>query len=168
MADLFENIVTGWLNSQGYFVIQGLKVGSRELDILAIKVVNGKITNSKHVEVTCSSEPIGYLGTDKVAGKKESEQIEKSVKEYVKKKYKEPSIKEKAESLLGKEYDRLLVYGCLKDKEIQLKALKENGIIAIPISDIMSKLRNIETITTDIRRFQQLLKLYNQTTGGAV
>jgi Holliday junction resolvase-like predicted endonuclease len=163
MVDLFETIVTGWLTSQGYFVIQNLKVGAREIDILAIKVKNGKTVKGIHVEVQCSSEPVGYLGPDRKAGKKNRVEIEQSVKEYIKKKYEEPSIREKAESLLGKGYEKQLVYGRLKNEDIQVAVLKASGIIAMSISDILSKLRNVEgkesLLTTDSYRFQQLLKL---------
>ena len=69
------------------------------------------------------------------------------------------TIIEKAESLLGKGYEKVLVYGCLKDKETQLKALKDSGIKAISISDILSNLRSMNATTTDARRFQQILKL---------
>ena len=164
MSDLFENIVAGWLASQGYFVVQDLKVGARELDILAVKVKNGKIVKARHVEVQCSSEPIGYLGIDRKAGKKNQVEVEQSVKEYVKKKYDESSVKEKAEYLLGKGYEKYLVYGRLKDEDMQIAALKANGVIAMPISSILSKLRNMKAkeslLTTDNRRFQQMLELY--------
>lgn len=166
MADLFENIVKGWLISQGCFVIQDLKVGRKDIDILAVKIEGGKVIKGVHVEVQCSSEPIGYLGVNKDAGKKDENQIENSIKEYVTKKYLDPAIQQKIKSLVGQGYDKMLVCGNLKDEDKQIMALEANGVKVRKIKDILNELQSFENkeslITADTYRFQQMLKMYNK------
>lgn len=54
MALLAETVVEEWLMRNGYFTIRGLKIGIHEMDILAIKNVEGGWKNI-HVEVqSCS------------------------------------------------------------------------------------------------------------------
>jgi len=168
MADLFENIVTGWLTSKGYFVIQNLKDGRKEHDILAIEIRNGKAGNARHIEVQCSSEPMGYL--DGTAKKKNPKQIMQAVKKYVHKKYKDASVQKQIEYFLGKNYTKMFVYGRLKDEPSQVAALKANGIDeVIKVSNIMDELLNMKKkknkgnfITAYTNRFQQMLKLYEE------
>ncbi len=166
MADLFEDIITGWLTSKGYFVIQGLKAGRKELDILAVKVRNGKIEDGVHVEVQCSSDPMAYLDRD--PGKKDQKQINETVKDYIKKKYYESPVKQKAEFFLGKKYEKWFIYGRLKDEPMQVKSFKANGIVVKRMGEILNELlaikksKNKESFTTaDSNRFQQMLKLYD-------
>ena len=42
MPDIFEEVVSNWLFSKGYFVITNLKVGNNEIDLLAIRITKGK------------------------------------------------------------------------------------------------------------------------------
>lgn len=167
MADLFEDIITGWLASQGYFAVQGLKSGRKELDILAVKVRNGKIENRIHVEVQCSSDPMAYLDRD--PGKKNQQQIDESVKDYINKKYDDLPVKEKAEFFLGKKYERMFIYGRLKDEHMQLKSFKANGVEVKSMGKILKELLEIKKnkdntsfITSESNRFQQVLKLCEQ------
>lgn len=68
--DLIENIIGSWLNSKGYFLIQNLKIGVNEVDTLAIKLdKDKKIKDAIHVEIQCSSHPIGYIGGSSSAKK---------------------------------------------------------------------------------------------------
>lgn len=166
MADLFEDIITGWLTSKGYFVIQGLKAGRKELDILAIKVRNGKIENSIHAEVQCSSDPMAYLDRD--PGRKNQRQIDETVKDYIKKKYDDQSVRQTAEFFLGKKYEKMFIYGRLKDEPMQIKSFKANGIVVKRMSEILNELlafkkdkKGDSFATTDSNRFQQVLKLYD-------
>lgn len=60
MALIAEELVEEWLNRQGFFTIRGLKVGNSEMDLLAIKLCDGRMSR-RHVEVTVSVNPISYI-----------------------------------------------------------------------------------------------------------
>ena len=115
MTDIFEEIVSHWLFSQGYFVINNLKVGVNEIDILAVKIEKGMVVKKLHIEVQCSSNPIGYIGGNSSAKIRSKKEIEQGVNGYVHKKFYSPKIKKVVESLLGDNYDKWFICGVLKD-----------------------------------------------------
>lgn len=53
-----EEIVNAWLNERGFFTIQNIKVGRKEIDILAGKPSTGE---RLHVEAHISVKPFGPL-----------------------------------------------------------------------------------------------------------
>lgn len=68
--DVFEEVVASWLQTKGYFIVNNVKYGNnQEIDILATKVGKDLVI---HLEVSCSSNPVGILGIKK-AGEKDFE-----------------------------------------------------------------------------------------------
>ena len=57
MALLAEELVEEWLNRQGYFTIRGVKLGVDEIDILAVRFLEGGELEYRHVEVQASMRP---------------------------------------------------------------------------------------------------------------
>jgi len=117
MTDIIEEVVSNWLVSKGYFVVNNLKIGVNEIDILAIMVKNGNVSEKIHVEVQCSSNPIGYLGGSSSAKKRTEDELKKGVAEYVEKKYLQKKIKSVIESYFGKEYEKWFICGVLKNED---------------------------------------------------
>lgn len=50
MALIAEEVVEEWLNRKGFFSIRGIKLGVREMDILAVRHGEGGI-DRRHYEV---------------------------------------------------------------------------------------------------------------------
>ena len=93
MTDIIEEVVSNWLFSKGYFVINNLKIGVNEIDLLVVKVKDGIISEKIHVEVQCSSNPIGYIGGSSSARTRSESELKKGVAEYVEKKFSQKKIK---------------------------------------------------------------------------
>ena len=159
--DLIENIVSTWFQAKGYFLIQNLKVGVYEVDILAVKLgEEQKFIDAVHVEIQCSSNPIGYIGGSPSAKKRTAEEIEEGVQAYIDKKFEHPKTREVIERLLGKDYRRMFVCGNLKD-ESTIGFFKQKGVEVIRVWEIFEDvLKNLgELKTAPGNRYHQLLHL---------
>lgn len=159
--DLIENIIGGWLNSKGYFLIQNLKIGLNEIDALAIKLdKNHKVQEAIHIEVQCSSNPIGYIGGSTSAKKRSPKDIEKGVLSYIAKKFDSKKIKALVESLAGKDCKRWFICGVLKD-ETTIDYFKKKGVEVYRVWDIFKEVRanRGELKTGHGNRCHQLLHL---------
>ena len=49
-----KEVVNFWLNRKGYFTVNNLKSGNKDIGILALKFDKGSLTKVMHVEVNCS------------------------------------------------------------------------------------------------------------------
>src|SRR3989338_4426739 len=49
-----KEVVNFWLNRKGYFTVNNVKSGNKDIGILALKFDKGILTNIMHVEVSCS------------------------------------------------------------------------------------------------------------------
>ena len=164
MLDIFEEVVSNWLFSKGYFVINNLKVGLKEIDLLAVKIRKGKITEKIHVEVQCSSNPVGYIGGNSSARTRSKEELGKGVGEYINKKFLNNKIEKTVESFFGKNYIKWFICGVLKD-ESTVSEFEKRGIIVMRIWDIieeykgMAKNKKMYLGTAQGNRYNQLLLL---------
>ena len=98
MALLAESLVEEWLNRDGYFTIRGIKHGLGEMDLLAVRPQSDGVVG-RHVEVTVSFRPIGYIAPERVgvAGrrgsyvrKRTSQHVEACARAYVEAKFRAP------------------------------------------------------------------------------
>ena len=149
MTDIIEEVVSNWLFSKGYFVINNLKIGVNEIDLLAVKVKNGLISVKIHIEVQCSSNPIGYIGGSSSAKTRSDSELKKGVSEYVEKKFSQGKIKKVIEYYFGKEYDKWFVCGVLKD-ERTVETFKKYNIKVIRIWEI---LKEYKTMSKDKKNY---------------
>src|SRR3989344_4665719 len=159
--DIIENIVANWFNSKGYFLIKNLKVGVNEIDILAVKLNNNqKVDDSIHIEVQCSSNPIGYIGGSSSAKKRNASGIESGVAAYIDKKFNNKKIKNVIERLIGNKYRKMFICGKLKD-ESTIKYFKKNGIKVMRVWQIFKEIKanKGECKTSEGNRYHQLLHL---------
>lgn len=60
MALIAEEVVEEWLNRQGYFTIWGIRIGSDEMDLLALRFKDGE-ADLRHYEVQVSMRPASYI-----------------------------------------------------------------------------------------------------------
>lgn len=159
--DLIESIVASWFNAKGYFVIQNLKVGVYEVDLLAIKLNEfQKIEDAVHVEIQCSSNPIGYIGGSTSAKKRSFDEIEQGVMAYIEKKFEHPKTKKVIASIFGQSYRRLFVCGNLKD-ETTIEFFKKHDVEVVRVWEIFDdvKKHNEKFETGSWNRYHQLLHL---------
>jgi len=142
MVDIFEEVISNWLFSKGYFVINNLKVGANEIDLLAVKVAKGIITQKIHIEVHCATDPIGYIGGSRSSKKRSEKEIEKGVVEYINKKFLLEKTKGRVELFFGKDYDKWFICGRLKD-EFTVEAFEKHKIEVKRIWDILEEYRDM-------------------------
>lgn len=159
--DIIENIVADWFNSKGYFLIQNLKVGVNEIDILAVKFSSKqRVDDSIHIEVQCSSNPIGYIGGSKSAKKRNISEVESGVVAYIDKKFNNFKIKHVIEGLIGNKYRKIFICGKLKDEDT-VKYFERNGVEVMRIWNIFNEIKNNkgEYKTSEGNRYHQILHL---------
>src|SRR3990167_1982598 len=94
-----EQLARAALESLGYFVIQGFKVGVREADFLAVKR-NGNNFECFHIEAQISWNPSGVFRAKANYGKSASE-WKLSAKEYVQKKFFQEKLLKAIKEILG-------------------------------------------------------------------
>lgn len=153
MAIIAEALVEEWLSRQGYFTIRGLKAGLDEIDILAIRNVNGRWT-SLHVEVQVSIRPMRYLtslsrsrqhefdiygGTN--AKRRSMDQLKLSTKDWLERKFFSEKKDRIRRQLLDRDWEFMLVHGNVKYPE-ELKLLQRNKKLKLmKITDIITDLK---------------------------
>ena len=134
MNDLAEEIVSMWLELQGFFLIRNIRYGrNKEIDILAI---NGK--DKRHIEVQVSSKPLAILSD----GVKISDVAFKGgARKYFRKKFNNRKTLEITHKHLGKKYQRYLALGNYKSKK-NIDELCKLGVIIIPFSQIVDEIKS--------------------------
>ncbi len=137
--EVSEDLVSLAYQSLGYFVIEGRKVGVREIDLLAVRLgVDGDVCERLHIEVQIGVSPIGVLRGQARLGTSNREPV-KSVKDWMKKKFGEKSVKRHVKgAFCGKTYKRVFVHGRLKDSS-QLAALRKAGIECVSVRELVQE-----------------------------
>jgi hypothetical protein len=141
MALIDEQLVEEWLNRKNFFTIRGIKSGVDEIDLLAIKY--GKEFNiCWHVEVQVSFRPVGYVGGDTNARKRNQEELRAGVLQWVEKKYtNQRKVSRRNEILPNSEWSKIFVHGVLRD-EMELEFMKEFGVELISYKQVLQELRD--------------------------
>lgn len=126
-----EAVTAGWLISKGYFVMQSVKFGRREADLLALRPNSdaGPEPPRLHVEVTVSSSP--------TSGPRSRESCEKTAHKFLEK-YTE--LEPLANKLLNGPYERWLVLGKRVDTEeerVWQEILPQHGVTIKRFDDIV-------------------------------
>lgn len=81
-----KEIVNWWLNKRGFFTINSIKVAkNKEIDILALKLKNGKLEKILHVETYCSISSVDNLSPKQYLEKFEDKLVVNKVKDCIKK-----------------------------------------------------------------------------------
>lgn len=151
MALLAEQLVEEWLHGRGYFTLRGLKLGVHEADLLGVRFVDGQV-EAVHVEVSISTNPVGYLcnltaedskslGLAVGSAKRRSDALVLSTAEaWVKKKFDHPS-KVKAQDQLAKgvAFKKVFVHGKMNYRE-ELDHIERLGVEVIPFEKVISEI----------------------------
>src|SRR2546426_10704407 len=90
MSMLGEEVVQEWLNRSGHFTIRGIRVGNNEIDILAVKPAGGSCA-CRHVEITLSTNAIGYISTGNAKRLADAE-LKQTVDAWIEKKFNERAM----------------------------------------------------------------------------
>lgn len=147
MSLLAEEVVEEWLNRDGFFTIRGVKVGSYEMDVLAIRPQAGGGHQCRHVEVQASINPISYItkppsavrkqsGAQFNAKKRDLPLLRESVQEWVEAKFNHPKKLELLHNLCPGDWTKELVVGRVKYEE-ELSLITEAGVTVHRLQDIL-------------------------------
>jgi len=81
-----KEIVNWWLNKRGFFTINSVRVAkNKEIDILGLKIKDGKLEKVVHVETYCSISSVDNLSPKQYLEKFNNNLIVSKVKECIKK-----------------------------------------------------------------------------------
>ena len=148
-----KEVVNFWLNRKGYFTVNNLKSGNKDIGILALKFDNGSLTNIMHVEVSCSitgSTEQNYAMDKLIDEKFDDQSLISTIKGYTKGMSKDIEI------------ENVVVLNSLpKDKNEIIKKLGKNGIIMVEFEDILAdvmKELKTEYFKNDVIRSLQITK----------
>lgn len=130
------------LESLGYFIIQGFKVGVREADFLAVKH-NGKSFKLFHIEAQISWSPSEVLRGQAGYGDS-AKNWKEAARDFAQKKF------------FGTDkYERVFIYGKLK-KPQQTSVLEKRGIKCIPLEKLVGDAARSGQIT---KAFTEMYKI---------
>jgi hypothetical protein len=147
-----KEIVDFWLNRKGYFTLNNLKSGNKDIGILALKFKEGVLTHIMHVEIFCSITGFNEqnYAIDKIIDEKfEDQKLINSVKKYTENISKDIEI------------ENVSVLNSLSDKKVVSERLGKNGIIMLELEDILSdvmKELKTEYFKNDVIRTMQIIK----------
>jgi len=140
MALLDEQLVEEWLNRQNFFTMRGIKSGIDEIDLLAIRPTPEGL-ECWHVEVQISYRPVGYIGGDTNARKRNDKELREGVEQWVNKKFTSPKkVNRRNEILPNANWRNFLVHAALKDVA-ELPIMAELGIELISYKKVLEDLR---------------------------
>ncbi len=143
MSLLAEEVVEEWLNRNGYFTIRGIKAGVSQIDILAIKPLDGQ-HECRHIEVSLSINPISYM-TVHNARKLDDAELTEQVQKWIEKKFDQPRITELRRSLCPGNWIKELVVGKVKHEE-EIELIRQAGVIVHQLKDVLSEMAEENTI----------------------
>lgn len=139
MALLDEQLVEEWLNRQGFFTMRGLKCGVDEIDLLAIRHTPDGM-EGWHVEVQVSFRPIGYIGGNTSARRRNRDEVAGGVANWVEKKFTKLNKAARREAVLpGVDWRFVLVHARLRDP-VELEVMKSLGVTSVRYADILDHL----------------------------
>lgn len=151
MALLAEALVEEWLNRDRFFTMRGIKVGVDEIDLLAICKTKDGI-EAHHYEVQVSTNPISYISKltaeqSKELGKargsaisREDSVLEKSVEEWIEKKFTSKKKREVREYLCpGAKWKYYFVHGNVRHPA-ELQLIAQHHIELISFQTVLKEL----------------------------
>ena len=148
-----KEVVNFWLNRKGYFTINNLKSGNKDIGILALKFDKGILTHIMHVEINCSITGFNERNNviDRVIDEKfDDKNITATIKGYTKDMSKDVEIKNVA-----------VLNSLPKDKGPIVGKLEKSSIIVVEFEDILSdvmKELKTEYFKNDVVRTMQISK----------
>lgn len=152
-----KDIVNYWYNKKGFFTINNIKAGNRDIGIIALKFNNETIQEAHHIEVICSV-------SSTIIEKKADSFVTKIIKDKFENKAVTYEIKKNIMNFSGiKEIKKILILGILpnsRKKEV-IKKFKEKGVEVSEFHEIIAKIfedMDTQYYKNDIIRTMQLIK----------
>ena len=148
-----KEVVNFWLNRKGYFTVNNLKSGNKDIGVLALKFDKGSLTHVMHVEVSCSITGFNeqnYVMDKLIDEKFDDKNLINAIKSYTKEISKDVEIENVA-----------VLNSLPKDKDAVIKKLGKNGIVMVEFEDILSEVMKelkTEYFKNDIIRSLQIIK----------
>jgi len=125
-----KEVVNFWLNRKGYFTVNNLKSGNKDIGILALKFDKGSLTKVMHVEVNCSITGFteqNYVMDALIDEKFDDKNLIDTIKGYTQKISKDVEIENVA-----------VLNSLPKDKDEIAMKLEKDGIMMMEFEDIIS------------------------------
>lgn len=155
-----EEIVKFWLQEKGYFVQSSVKIGRKEIDILAINQLNPK--DRKHIEVSVSIRMVDTKETPQT-----------KALHYKENKFEDPRVQEEIYKRFGDKtpYSKELVVGdiVLKGRNAVSEFTEECSLLSIKVipfslilNEIISGLGSGTQLNSVIKTVQLCNKFSNQ------
>ena len=147
-----KEVVNFWLNRKGYFTINNIKSGNKDIGILALKYDKSLLKRVMHLEVCCSITGFGdqnFIGNI-IDEKFNDKNIVIAIKKYTKNIGKEAAVE-----------NALVLNSLPKDKEGITKKLEKNKISMFEFEDILAEvMKNLKTayFKEDTIRTLQIMK----------
>jgi len=148
-----KEVVDFWFNRKGYFTVNNLKSGNKDIGILALKFDKGVLNHIMHVEINCSITGFNeqnYAIDNVIDEKFDDKNIAVAIKKYTKDMSKDVEI------------ENVVVLNSLpKDKDEIIRKLEKNGIVMVEFEDILSdvmKELKTEYFKNDVIRTMQISK----------
>lgn len=149
MSLMAEQIVEEWLNRRGFFTIRGARVGTGEIDLLAIRPRETGM-ECWHYEVQGSLRPVSYICPAQAAHRKkgispfnakrrQNEDMQVAVDEWVKKKFHDERKRTTRLSLCKGSWQFGLVVGNVKFPD-EIQAIEKAGVTIIQLANIIPAL----------------------------
>ncbi|MCY4287673.1 MAG: hypothetical protein OXC63_03690 [Aestuariivita sp.] len=151
MVLIAEEVVEEWLNQQRFFTIRGVKLGVKEMDILAIREGEDGIERH-HYEVHASINPVSYVSTvpktiqraegraSNSAKKRTAEELKRGVKEWIQKKFKDPKKVELRQQLSAGEWRYHFVLHKVRHQD-ELAIFEESEVKILYLREILVDLK---------------------------
>jgi len=139
-----KQIVKYWLNKNGFYTIDNVKAGNRNIDFIAISFKEGKINQLNHIEVSCSISSTAV----------NLSKLKEGINKHIKIKFSSPVIVNKIKKIIKefagteKNYNKILVLSMLpkSNKKEIVESFKSRGITIYEFENILSNV--IQSIDT--------------------
>lgn len=129
-----------WLEEEGFLTMSNIRVGRREIDLLAMHPITGE---KRHIEVHVSVKPVGRIRSGRhVNISKQS--LSKRVRDIVQRKFK-GEIQNHVMKLFGtRDYNCYQIWGKIHgdDPKDVVSEFKKNDVQVVYIKDIIGQLQS--------------------------
>jgi hypothetical protein len=147
-----KEIVNFWLNSKGYFTINNLKSGNKDIGILALKYDKGGLKRAVHIDVFCSIT--GFADQSHI--------FEKIIFEKFNDRNVVDTIDEYTRNIGAVELENVAVYNSLpKNRKELVKKFEKNNIKLFEFENILADvMKELKTgyFKDDVIRTLQIVK----------
>jgi hypothetical protein len=137
MAKLSEEYVIEALNREGFLTAQGIRRGTSEWDIFAIRVSRDQI-EARHIEVQVSYDPVSHLSNRNARNRTDAE-VQSDMDAWMQKKFTGEKVSGIRQQFFHGQWSHELVHGTLVDSR-EFDYLREKGVVLRPFQNLIDDL----------------------------